>query len=167
MNRRKILLVLVTVVVLAGLGVWTYASGSSTPHRAGASSTRTTTPGTSATNRKTKSTGTTVPGPTTTVAHNPEAYATALFADWTRRDRASANQLAASAIVKKLFSQSWHSADGWVAHGCTDSAGTTSCTWVRPSGHRFRHLVMQVRDATDGQRILVVSMQITTQATGN
>lgn len=97
---------------------------------------------------------TSAPAPTTTIVANPEAYAAALFHDWTVRDRDAANAIATPEAVAYLFARIWHAADGWAFERCQSAAGTTSCTWVRPK----RHMVMQVHNATDSLPVLVVSV---------
>jgi hypothetical protein len=154
MNRRKALLVLGVVVALVALGVWSYSSapGSS---RLTAAKSSTTVGANRKKKRKHKSCTTTVPvRPTTTVAPNPDAYSTALFGYWKKRD-CSAVTVATPAVVRELFLRPWHEADAWVVHGCKSAAGATYCTWTSPR----RRFVMTVGNSSGGLPILV-SMQI-------
>ena len=165
MNRRKVVEVVLTVAVLGAVGSWAYSSGSSTSSARSFPTTSTpdprvlTAPSTKlGPGGPTTVAATTVPAPTTTVAPNPRAYATALFGYWMRRDRASAFKIASTAVVKKLFlARPWLPSDGWVGQGCQNTAGSLSCTWASPA----RHFVFQVQSAAAGVPLQVVSLRIT------
>jgi hypothetical protein len=65
--------------------------------------------------------------------------------------------IATPTAVAKLFSAFWHADAGWIAQGCSSTAGSTYCTWARPK----HHLKIQVRNATAGLPLLVVAVQST------
>jgi hypothetical protein len=161
MNRRKLLLSILTLALLGGLSAWSFNASATTGRdrsittSAGAHSKTTGAKSPDSSKSSKTSAPTTLPAPTTTVARNPTAYGLALFGDWMRRDRTGANKIATPAVVHKLFSQIWHAADGWTAQGCSVAAGSTSCAWSHP----HRRLVLQVRNATGSLPLLVVGIQ--------
>jgi hypothetical protein len=161
MNRARMLTALVTLS-LVGLAVWTYSSGSADnlgaaapPPTTAGSPTPTTT--TSRTPTTKQSPPTTASVPTSTIAPNPQAYATALFGYWAQRDRENAAKVATPLVVAKMFGHVWHKDDGWQAQGCAAVSGATDCTWAKPR----RHLVLRVRNPAGGLPPLVVAFTTT------
>ena len=143
MDRRKFLLVLLTVAALVALGVWSYSSApsSSTPRAAAAGSPRSAKSGTTPGRTKKTATSSTRPAPTTTVAPNPQSYSKALFGYWQQHDRISAAKVANAVVVKELFARPFRVVDGWVVQACHGAAASTTCTWTSPR----RQFVFQIR----------------------
>ncbi len=73
----------------------------------------------------------------TSVAASPESYAEALYAAWTRGDRAAAEKVAQPQAVADLFARTWQAGDGWSFGECSGAAGSIICTWRRPSGQQL------------------------------
>ena len=74
--------------------------------------------------------------PATTAAISPEAAAKALFDAWTKGDRAAAARVAQPAAVTTLFARTWQAGDRWAFSECTGAAGSSICTWSRPTGQQ-------------------------------
>ena len=89
---------------------------------------------------------------TTAVASSPEGYAQALYAAWTRGDRAAAERVAQPEAVSTLFARQWQAGDGWSFAECTGAAGSVICTWQRPSGQQ---LLFRVQNRTGGLPVTV------------
>ena len=95
-------------------------SSSTTP-----SSTTTSPPASTATSR-----------PATTAGISPESAARSLYEAWTKGDRTAAARVAQPAAVTTLFARAWQAGDGWAFSECTGAAGSSICTWARPSGQQ-------------------------------
>ena len=74
--------------------------------------------------------------PATTAAISPESAAKGLFEAWTKGDRAAAARVAQPAAVTTLFARTWQAADRWAFSECTGAAGSSICTWSRPTGQQ-------------------------------
>jgi hypothetical protein len=105
----------------------------------------------STTSSTTSSSTTTVPPvttvtsrPATTAAISPESAAKSLYEAWTKADRAAAAKVAQPAAVTTLFARTWQAGDGWTFSECTGAAGSTICTWARPSGQQ---VLLRVQNA--------------------
>jgi hypothetical protein len=98
--------------------------------------------------------GRTVPA-TTSPASSPEGYAKALFAAWTRGDRAAAARVAQPAAVAALFARPWHADDGWSFADCSGAAGSVICMWQRPAGQ----LLFRVQNVTGGVPVSVAEVR--------
>jgi hypothetical protein len=97
----------------------------------------------STTSPTTSSSTTTVPPvstvtsrPATTAGISPESAAKSLYDAWTKGDRAAAARVAQPAAVTALFARTWQAGEGWAFSECTGAAGSTICTWARPSGQQ-------------------------------
>ena len=73
----------------------------------------------------------------TSVPATSESYAEALYAAWTRGDRAAAEKVAQPQAVADLFARTWQAGDGWSFGECSGAAGSIICTWRRPSGQQL------------------------------
>jgi hypothetical protein len=94
--------------------------------------------------------------PTTTLpASSPEGHAKALYEAWTKGDRAAAEKVAQLEAVTALFARPWQPGDGWAFVECGGAAGSTICTWQRPSGR----LLFRVQNATSGRAVAEVRFQ--------
>ena len=91
----------------------------------------------------TRPTGTSVPA-------TSESYAEALYAAWTKGDRAAAEKVAQPQAVTDLFARAWQANDGWSFAECSGAAGSIICTWRRPSGQQ-----LLVRVQTGGRSVAV------------
>ncbi len=89
---------------------------------------------------------------TTAAASSPEGYAQALYAAWTRGDRAAAERVAQPEAVSSLFARQWQAGDGWSFAECSGAAGSVICTWQRPSGQQ---LLFRVQNRTGGLPVTV------------
>jgi len=107
------------------------------------------------------STSTVVSTTTTTVASrptatspvsSPEGHAKALYEAWTKGDRAAAEKVAQPEAVTALFARPWQPGDGWAFVECGGAAGSTICTWQRPSGQ----VALRVQNATSGRAVAEV-----------
>ena len=85
-------------------------------------------------------------------ASSPEGFAQALYAAWTRDDRAGAEKVAQPQAVADLFARRWQASDGWSFAECSGAAGSLICTWQRPSGQQ---LLLRVRNVTGGLPVTV------------
>ena len=88
---------------------------------------------------------------TTSPASSPEGHAKALYEAWTKGDRAAAEKVAQPEAVTALFARPWQPGDGWAFVECGGAAGSTICTWQRPSGQ----LLFRVQNVTGGVPVTV------------
>ena len=100
------------------------------------------------------STTTTVPAtttstarPATTASVSREGRAQALYAAWSRGDRAAAGRVAEPQAVAALFARPWQATDGWTFAECTGAAGSMICAWQRASGEQ---LLLRVESPAGG-----------------
>jgi hypothetical protein len=56
-----------------------------------------------------------------------------LYRAWRKHDKRTAERIAAPDAVKILFTRRWHLSDNWQSTSCEGAAGSTFCTWERPS----------------------------------
>jgi hypothetical protein len=105
----------------------------------------------STTSSTTSSSTTTVPPATTVISRppttagiSPESAAKSLYEAWTKADRAAAARVAEPAAVTALFARTWQAGEGWAFSECTGAAGSTICTWARPSGQQ---VLLRVQNA--------------------
>lgn len=104
----------------------------------------------------------TVPAPsapsqptTTSPASSPEGHAKALYAAWTRADRAAAEGVAQAHAVDALFARPWRQGDGWSFVDCSGAAGSVICTWEGGPGR----LLLRVQNVTGGVPVAVADVR--------
>ena len=93
---------------------------------------------------------------TTSAAASPESFAEALYAAWTKGDRAAAEQVAQPAAVTALFARPWQASDGWAFAECSGAAGSIICRWRRPAG---QELLLRVQNRTGGLPVTVTEVR--------
>ncbi len=109
-------------------------------------------PSSSSTSTVVSTTTTVASRPTTTSpASSPEGHAKALYDAWTKGDRSAAEKVAQPEAVAALFARVWQPGDGWAFVECGGAAGSTICTWQRPSGQ----LLFRVQNVTGGVPVTV------------
>ena len=91
---------------------------------------------------------------TTSMVASPESLAEALYAAWTRGDRAAAEKVAQPQAVTDLFARPWRGTDGWSFAECSGAAGSIICTWRRPAGEQ---LLLRVQ--TGGRAVTVAEIR--------
>ena len=157
-NARRVSIALV-VIALVWLGVWAYSSNSTAT-----SSSVTTTPAAPAATvpargpRHHRGKGaTTTLAPPPNLARTPQAYASALIADWLRHDSEDAYRVATVKAVHHVFQRVPFPNEQMTPQGCRAAARYTACTWVSYK----RRVVLLVQGPTASIPVRVVGVTFT------